>query len=370
MIIERVQKITVFLSYLGGGGADQMMANMANGFSQKGYQTDLVLGKAFGPHLWKVSSKVNCVDLNCEHTLPLVFALARYLKQVQPDALISTLHYANEAAILAKKISRVNTRVFLREANTPTAEARFQREQFKRRITPLLIRYLYPWADGIIGVSQGVSDDIAEIIGLPYEKIHTIYNPAITPQLFERAKESVDHPWLAAGEPPVILGVGKLQRQKDFSTLIHAFAKVKENRPARLIILGWGPERSDLESLVRELELEEYVSFPDYVKNPYAYMARAAVFVLSSLWEGLPNVLIEALAVGVPVVSTNCRSGPEEILDRGKYGLLTPIQDSQALASAILRTLSEPKKPVSSSWLEQFTLETAQKHYLHVLGID
>jgi glycosyltransferase involved in cell wall biosynthesis len=241
-----------------------------------------------------------------------------------------------------------------------------------KRLTPLLAQLFYPWADGVVGVSLGVAKDLAHITNLPLEHIQVIYNPAVTPELAEKAKESVAHPWFTSEETPVVLGVGKLELQKDFPTLIHAFAKVRQVRTARLVILGWGPEpdRLKLEALVRELGLEGDVAMPGYVENPYAYMARAAVFVLSSAWEGFGNVLVEALAVATPVVSTNCESGPAEILDHGKYGSLVPVGDSQALAEAILKVLAGKSKPVDLSWLNQFSLETITQQYLDLLNIN
>lgn len=365
---EETPRIAMFLRYLGGGGADQMMVNLAGGFAKRGAKVDFLLGGAWGPHLWKVPSDVQLVNLNASNSISIVFKLAQYLRQVRPHALLSTLHYNNEIVLLAKQFSGVPTRVVVREANTPSEEAR-NLKQFKKQITPLLMRCLYPKADGIIAVSRGVADDIAQITGIPIDRMQVIYNPSVTPDVAERAKEPLEHPWFAPGEPPVILGVGKLQTQKGFSTLIRAFAKVRQVRPVRLLILGWGPDRPELEALVRSLGLETDVAMPSHEKNPYAYMSRSSVFALSSAWEGLPNVLIEALSVGLPVVSTDCRSGPAEILDRGRFGELVPVGDSDAMAAAILRVLSGEIRRVDPQWLEQFQLDTATSQYLAALGV-
>jgi glycosyltransferase involved in cell wall biosynthesis len=243
-------------------------------------------------------------------------------------------------------------------------------EQVSSRLAPLTARIFYPWADGIVTVSQGVAKDLAQITGLPLERIRVIYNPVITPELREQTKETTDHPWFAPGEPPVVLGAGRLVEQKDFPTLIRAFAQVRRVRPARLIILGSGREQKRLEALVQDLSIEEDVGWLGFVKNPFAYMAHSAVFVLSSAWEGLPTVLIEAMAAGASVVSTNCESGPAEILDNGKYGSLVAVGNSEAMAEAILNVLSSTSKPVDSCWLDQFTLETATQKYLDMLGIS
>ncbi len=187
--------------------------------------------------------------------------------------------------------------------------------------------------------------------------------------MLTNAQEPVEHPWFNSQDIPLLLGVGKLEAQKDFPNLIRAFAKVRQVRPARLVILGWGPDRPQLEALVNDLGLEADVDLPGYVQNPYAYMSRASAFILSSAWEGLPTVLIEAMALGIPVVSTDCESGPSEILADGKYGYLTPVGDSEALADAILKVLSGYQKTVNSSWLKRFDVETATQQYLKALGI-
>jgi glycosyltransferase involved in cell wall biosynthesis len=242
--------------------------------------------------------------------------------------------------------------------------------QLKWRLMPQLVRWFLPWADAIVTVSQGVADDLVQI-GLPSESIRVIHNPVVTPELFQKAQEPLEHPWFASGQPPVILGVGRLDKQKDFQTLIQAFAQVRQQHAARLMILGEGNERSHLEVLVKELHLTEDVSLPGFVANPYAYMSRSAVFVLSSLFEGLPTVLIEAIAVGTPVVSTNCKSGPAEILADGQYGKLVSVGNIQDIAKAIIETLE--MVPDSESLRQRaadFSLEKALSQYQQVLQIN
>jgi glycosyltransferase involved in cell wall biosynthesis len=197
-----------------------------------------------------------------------------------------------------------------------------------------------------------------------------IYNPVLTPELIKSTKEPLDHPWFAPGEPPVVLGAGRLVEQKDFPTLIRAFAQVRQVRPARLMILGSGREQKRLEALVRELNLEEDVALVGFVKNPSAYMAYSPVFVLSSAWEGFGNVIVEAMAVKTPVVSTDCQSGPAEILDNGKYGSLVPVGDTKAMAEAILSVLSGNSKRVDLAWLDQFTQKSSTEKYLEILRIS
>jgi glycosyltransferase involved in cell wall biosynthesis len=235
-------------------------------------------------------------------------------------------------------------------------------------LTPLAARLLYPWADGIVSVSQGVAEDLAKVTKLPKKRINLIYNPVITPELFVKAREKLNHPWFQPGEPPVILAVGRLHLQKDYPTLLRAFLRVRQLRRCRLVILGEGPEKDNLSNLINELGLQADVAMLGFVDNPYAYMKSSAAFVLSSAWEGFGNVIAEALAVGTPVVSTNCESGPAEILANGKYGELTPVGDAKAMTEAIDRVLAGKIKQVDTDWLNQFKLETCAQKYLQVLN--
>lgn len=369
---ETQDHIALFLSYLGGGGAERVMLNLARGFADRGLKVDLVLAKAWGPHLAKIPPGIRVVNLEAPGLLASCSALAKYLRREQPTVLLSALHYTNEIGIVAKRVAGVSTQIVVSEHNTPSESLRNKvgiKQHLKQRLTLLLIKYLYPWADGIVTVSQGAAADMVKTAGLPADRIQVIYNPVVTPELMLQAKQPLDHPWFKPGEPPVLLGVGKLETQKDFPTLIRAFAKVRQVQPARLMILGWGPDRRHLESLIAELGLEEDVALPGYIDNPFPYMANAGMFVLSSAWEGLPTVLIEALALGVPIVSTDCKSGPFEILQGGQYGALVPVGDSEALAQAILRVLAGQTKTVEPGWLEQFGLEAATQNYLDSFGI-
>lgn len=360
--------IAIFLRGLYGGGTERVMLNLARGFIDRNLKVDLVLARAEGPYLAQVPSGVRVVDLKAQWMPSSLPKLVRYLRQEHPKNLLTALHYPCELALWAKRLSGVSTRVVVSEHNNLSQEAQ-RIAQTSVRFTPLAARLFYPWADDIVAVSQGVAEDLANVTGLPLERIQVIYNPIIIPELFAQAKELADHPWFKPGEPPVILGVGRLYPQKDFPTLIRAFAEIRQVRSARLMILGDGPEEAELKALVSELGLEKEVAMLGFVQNPYAYMAQAKVFALSSAWEGFGNVLVEAMAVGTPVVSTNCESGPAEILANGKYGLLTPVGDSKAMAEAILSVLSGNAKHLDPSWLDQFSLEACIQKYLSVLGI-
>ena len=359
--------ISFFLLYFGGGGAERVLINLASGFVKCGYKVDFVLGKAWGPHVTKIPPEITVVNLNASGLRASIWKLAQYLKQKKPQALIAGMHFANEAAILAKRLVKTNTVVIVTEHNTLTHSLKHKKNK-KKNIIPHTIRLLYPWADGIVTVSKGATASLTEISSLPSEKIKTIYNPVVAPDLYTKANADIDHPWFQPGAPPVIVGVGKLEPQKDFPTLIRAFARVRRQMDCRLAILGWGPDLDKLQEYTAEIGVQEDVDLMGYVDNPYPYMARAQMFTLSSAWEGLPTVLIEALALGKPVVSTDCPSGPREILQGGKYGTLTPVGDDTALASAIGDVLNQRPQRDVSEWLHQFSVEASTSQYLDLIN--
>jgi glycosyltransferase involved in cell wall biosynthesis len=235
----------------------------------------------------------------------------------------------------------------------------------KENLLPRLARIFYRRANAIIAVSQGVADDLVNNIGVSRNKTHVIYNPIVTPALLEKMQIVPSHPWFVPGTPPVVLAVGRLTAQKDYPALLHAFALARQEREMHLLILGEGEKRFELEAMVSSLGLENDVQMPGFVPNPYMYMARASVFVLSSAWEGFSNVIAEALACGVPVVSTDCPSGPAEILENGKFGKLVPVGDPNAMARAILATLdSIPDRRLLRQRAQVFSLETVTSQYI------
>lgn len=342
------------------------MVGLANGLVERGYSVDLAVVRSEGPYKNAVDQRVRIFDLKASRVLLSVPGLVRYLRDVRPNALLSTLDYANVGALWAHRLAHVQTRMVILEQNTISISCQ-QSPRWRQRIMPRLARRFYPWADHIIGNSQGVADDLMHITGLPPTRMHVIYNPVVTPAVSEKLKVRPSHPWFAPDQPPVVLAVGRLTAQKDFATLIRAFADVQRNRPARLMILGEGADRLELEALVRRLNLEPHVSLPGFVENPYAYMAYSAAFVLSSRWEGLPTVLIEALASGTRVIATDCPSGPREILADGQYGSLVPSQNVRALAEAISAALEgRTPKPPADSW-RPYELNGVIDQYVRIL---
>jgi glycosyltransferase involved in cell wall biosynthesis len=358
--------ITFFLPSFAGGGAERVMVTLAGTLAARSLKVDLVAGQAVGPCLKHVPPEVRVVDLAARRVLASLPRLVGYLRRERPQAVISALGHANLAALLARDLARTPTRVVITEHGAPPERADHPRPLQSRLMAPL-VRPLYRRADGVVAVSRGLALDLAASTGLPPERISVIYNPVVTPALRAAAREPLDHPWFAAGEPPVLLSVGRLTKQKDYPTLIRAFARVAGERPARLLILGEGEDRASLQRLAGELGVADRIALPGFVGNPFAYMARAAALVLSSRWEALPTVLIEALACGCPVVSTDCRSGPREILDDGRWGRLVPVADPSALAAAILQVLTARPEAVAATALHRFEPEHVSRQYLALL---
>ena len=359
------ERLAFFLPGLYDGGAERIMLNLAKGFSARGYSVDLVLARAEGPFLDEVPASVRLIDLKAPRVLFSTPALVRYLRHERPVALLSIL-YANIIALWARRLAGIPKRVVLGEHNTLSSVVNGE-GGLRWRFFPRLARWFYPWADGIVAVSNGVANDLSQLTNIPLDRIQVIYNPIVTSDLFEKSKSIIEHPWFNSGEPPVVLAVGRLTNQKAFDVLIRAFAKVRKNHQVRLLILGEGEERLLLETLIRDYELGQDISMPGFVPNPYPFMAHAACFVLSSRWEGLPTVLVEAMSLGAPIISTDCPSGPREILLNGKYGQLVPVDDPCALAAAISTTLTTNVLPPSKESWEPFSLETVVDKYIAIL---
>jgi glycosyltransferase involved in cell wall biosynthesis len=358
--------IAFFLPNLYGGGAEQVVIKLLEKMSQLNLPLDLVLASKNGPYLDRVPKQVRIVNLAKGGVLKSVLPLSHYLKENRPHALLSHMSHANIAAMLAIKIARVKTQIVLVEHNTlSVSRSKLVRSKF----LPNLMKWLYPHADNIVGVSEGVAQDLAFQLGLKRDNINVIYNPVVNDELIAKAKTPLDHPWFQEVTSPIFLAVGRLTEQKDFLTLLEAFSLVRKQQVARLIILGEGDSRVELEAAIAKLELAEDVLLPGFVANPYPYMSKASAFILSSRWEGLGIVLIEAMACGCPVIATDCPSGPREILEEGKYGSLVPVGDIAALSASMLQVI---EVPINRDLLKQralyFSVDRAVFEYLALLG--
>ncbi len=298
---------------------------------------------------------------------PPIAALVRYVRSERPRGVISFLTYPNLVLALAARRARGET-VFIGSVQNQISRAAQQGSRWIRSM-PALMRRFSVDLDAVAAASHGVACDVRAITGLPERRIRAIYNPIYEDRLEHRQAEPISHPWFGDPEIPLLLAAGKLKPQKDFPTLLRAFARVVGKRPARLVILGDGKERENLSALAHELGLSECVEFHGVVRNPFPYYAAASLFVLSSAWEGFGNVLVEALACGCPVVSTDCPSGPAEILEGGRFGRLVPVGDADALAEALLATLDAPRtsREVAIARAREFSVERAVAGYLALI---
>lgn len=361
--------LALFVPDLRGGGVANVIVTLAGALADRGHRVDLVLCRASGRFLEQVPDSVKIVELRRAawflvdvaraaprdlpalflfsassgrilETLPYLRSLTRYLRQQCPLALLAAKPQASLAAIWASRLAATATRVVTSDhVHLPSIFARRRGWRFLASA----IRRNWRHADFRVTVSDGVADTLAAVTHMPREQIATIYNGVVGAELCRRAGEVIGHTWFQPNSPPVILSVARLEPQKDIALLLRAFAAVRKERLVRLVVLGEGPLRAELEALAGNLGIDDDVEMLGFVANPSSYMARSAVFVLSSIWEGFGIVITEALAAGCPVVSTDCPSGPAEILDGGAYGRLVPVGDVAALAEAIVATLDEPR---------------------------
>jgi glycosyltransferase involved in cell wall biosynthesis len=364
--LRATRPIAFFAPALHPSGAERVTVNLIQGIVERGRSVDIVLSSAEGSLLSQLPPEVRVVDLRVRRMIRSLLPLTRYLRRERPRALVSQMNHSNVVALWASRLAGQGTPVVATVHNTLSQTSRHARG-LGERLGPYLLRSFYPWAAKVVAVSQGAADDLIRLGGLPPALIEVVYNPVITPALLDGLRQTPGHPWLLDGGPPVVLGVGRLTRQKDFATLLRAFSQLQQRRSARLIVLGEGSERAALEALASELNLGDAVDLPGWRPDVLACMAHSAVFVLSSAWEGLPTVLIEALAAGTRVVSTDCRSGPREILRDGRLGTLVPVGDPTALACAIDEALDCPVASPPTDALALFGRDAVVDHYLEII---
>lgn len=363
------KKIAFFLPSLAGGGAERVCVNLSGGFIQHDFEVDFVLAQSKGELLENIPAGVRIVDLHASRVLSALFPLADYLRNEQPAILIAAPDHVNLVAIWAKMLARVNTSVVITTHNHLSI-VRHRTPKMQEKLYPYLLRLFQGHAADIVAVSEGVADDLARTAHIPRDHISVIYNPAVRPDLDELALQPLVHPWFADEQPPVILAVGRLTPQKDYPTLLHAFAMLRTQRQVRLVILGEGKLHAELDALSVQLGIAADVDFLGFDINPYRYMSRCSVFVLSSAWEGFSVVLAEALACGAQIVSTDCFSGPGEILDHGKYGRLVPVGDAKALADEMENALTHPlPDDLMRERGKEFTVDVAVRNYLRLMGL-
>jgi len=367
---KETSRVAILISFSGDGGVEKMVCNLASGFISRGVEVDFVLIKAKGEHVNMIPQGSRVIKLGASSSLGSLPWLVKYLRQNRPEAMLAAKDRAGRAAVLARKLSGVPVRIVLR-LGMHLSESLKGKSLLQKALRYYPARWFYPMADAIVCVSRGVVEDLVQITGLDQSRFRVIPNPVITPDLHRLASEPLKEDWFADPSIFRVLAVGRFTRQKDFFTLLHAFARVYQEKNCRLLILGEGPERTELEAEVERLGLRDAVKMPGFAVNPYSYMSRADLFVLSSIFEGSPNVLKEALALGAPVVSTDCKSGPRDILQDGKYGPLVPIQSPDRLAQAMKQVLEDPPdRSVLPEAVSGYTIEASSSAYLEVLGIS
>jgi glycosyltransferase involved in cell wall biosynthesis len=364
------RRIALFFSSLELGGTPRVMLRLMDGFLKAGIKVDAVVVTAHGPFLNMIPSEVNLVDLDAKRAITSIPALIQYLRKNQPDAVLSGLTHINIVAIISRFFSGTSPRLVVSERSNLT-QKKIHALRFWDKLSFFLINYLYPFADAIVAVSQDAARDLIKTTNLDPKIIFPIYNPIPVDEIQDLSSALIIHSWFSYDTIPVILAVGRLSRPKDYPTLIRSFNILRSKKKAHLMIVGDGEERLAIEKLVFSSPFSTDISLMGKLDNPFPYMARADVFVLSSAWEGFGLVLAEALACGASVVSTDCHSGPREILQDGKYGRLVPVGDAQALADAIELSLDHPFPAEQSiARAREFSVEKAVQEYLKVLLPD
>lgn len=370
MPITNPPKLAIFVATSGHSGVDRVIRNLCEEFSRRGLRVDLLHVAGHGPWLDPVPENVRIVELGSSHVHTSLIPLVRYLHRERPRALLADKDKVNRTALMARWLARVPTRVVVRIGTTVSKNLE-RRGVLQKWVQVLSMRRFYRRAAAVVVPSEGAANDLAQVARLPRSHIRAVPSPIITPQLQQAAEAGPGHSWLGDPERPLVLGVGELCARKDFTTLLQAFAQLRARQPCRLLLLGEGRQREKLEALAAELGVAEDVDLPGFVDNPYAYMARADLFVLSSVCEGAPVVLMEALALGIPVVATDCPSGPSEILEGGRHGALVPVGDVDALAQAMAATLDQPPaRQALRAAADRYRVEVSADHYLNALGLS
>jgi glycosyltransferase involved in cell wall biosynthesis len=362
--------ITIFMPSLYVGGAEMVVIRLLEGLIARGIKVELVLATKYGDLRKSIPESVNIIDLNCSRTIYSVWKLAIYLKKKKPAKLLSHLQRANRIAVLAKLISGTKTELYL-VTHTTVSTAKKSSSFINKVLSYITYKILYKHATKLIHVSKGAARDLEKELRMKARSITVIYNPIVTQiMLNEMTDTPVPHPWFEDKNKPVIISAGGLRRVKGFDILIDAFYHLQMKLNSRLIILGDGILRNEIEFKISSLNLNNKVYLPGYVDNVFDYMKHASVFVLSSHREALPTVLVEALACGCSVVSTDCPNGPAEILENGKYGYLVPVNNPIELSNAIVKAINNPiPKNKCRNRAKEFTVDKSTDRYIEELNI-
>lgn len=361
-----VGPIAILMPHLAGGGAERVAVNLANTLAARGYAIDMVLLQAEGHLLPDLSPTIRLIDLKAARFRGALWPLVRYLRCAQPQSLLANMWPLTMAALWARLLARVPTRVVVVEHTTWSRSELLARPTVGWQVRTSM-RLFYPHAGGVVAVSQGAADDLAEFTGLPRSAITAIYNPVVGAERTPSTAVLAPTAWWN-GKHKRVLAVGTLKPIKEYGVLIEAFSILARKIDARLLILGEGEQRTAMEAQIRRLGLQDRMYMPGFVKDAAPYFERADLHVLSSSGEGFGNVIVEALACGTPVVSTDCRSGPREILADGRFGTLVPVGDAAALAAAMHTTLEvQPDRAALRARAQDFSIDKAVDQYLKLL---
>lgn len=338
------RKILFFIPSLAGGGAERTIVNIINHLDYSKFDPVLVMCQEItfdyqkNEYIDFLNKKCKIIYLNCKlnklSIFKLILELKKCINREKPDLIFSTRLKVNIIAMISKILAKGNVPIVLRESTNRSEEG-------ISKILKLITKYFYNKANYVIALSNGVKTDLVQNFRIKRDKIKVIYNPVDLHHIKNQSKESIEENFLFKGDSKIIISVGRLFEQKDFKTLIKAFKIVDFKIDAKLVILGKGPLEKELKQLAKDLGIENKVYFLGFKKNPYKYIKRANLFVLSSKFEGFGHVIVESMAVGTPVISTDCKSGPGEILENGKYGKLVNVGDSKGLANEIISLLND-----------------------------
>jgi glycosyltransferase involved in cell wall biosynthesis len=358
-------KIAIFIPSMEAGGAERVAISLTKGILHFGIKVDLVLVSAKGPLMEHIPAGVHVINLEADRTLGSLLRLRNYLKREKPDALISLLNHANVVAVIAGRLARFEGHIMLTEHNSIQFDL-VHRKGLKSRIMLALMRYFYKYADSVVAVSNEILKELRTLFAL--KNAVCIYNPVDIPLIYTQNAGTISQDASGSDSIKTIVAIGRLSPQKNFSLLINSFKLISDSMHGKLYILGEGTERPFLEKIIDDLSLHDRVMLTGYVDNPFLWLNKADLFVLSSSWEGFALVIIEALAAGVTVVATDCHAGPAELLDHGKYGYLVPINNPEKMAEAILYAL---ENPIDSELLrkraEEFSIPKITEEYFKVI---
>lgn len=361
-------KITLITSNLGIGGVGRNMINLANIYSKWGIEVDLYLvNREQGVRLRELNNNVNCIQ-GSGHARAELFPLIKYFNNHKPDLVISGPSRINPLVILAKIICRHNQIVNIATYRSHRSTEIKHIDSTFRKFLEYLSSKLYQFSDKIVCVSEGVKQDFIESLNLNEENVHVIYNPAWSKDNLNDISKT-KHPWLLEKKIPVAVACGRLEVQKDYDTMLKSIAILKEMEPVRLLIIGDGLEKERLIALAKDLRIDHLVDFLGYKNNPLDYMIDSDLFLLTSKWEGFGNVLVEALGVGLPIVSTDCKSGPAEILNYGEFGKLVPIENPDEVAKKVIELLNAShNKEKQMQRANDFTDDISALNYLELFS--